>query len=125
MAKDDPESEYRALAEEFLAHELMSETADYVQRGRRFGSLELSELSDRWISAFRDAFTNSMADRVVEMNDLAAELRLRGLDPPYDRVAAEIAKMTTDLEKIGPDSAMPNIKSAIREFLIARSKPKN
>jgi hypothetical protein len=125
MAKDVPKPEDRALAEEFLAHALMNETADYVQRGRRFLSLPLSELDDRWIATFRDVFTNSLVDRIVEMDDLAAELRLRGLDSPYGRVADEIAKMTADLEKIGPNSATPNIKSAIQEFLIARSKPKN
>jgi hypothetical protein len=123
MAKGDRKPEDRALADEFLAHELMNETADYVRRGRRFLSLPLSELNERWIAAFRDVVSNSMVDRVVDMDDFAAELRLRELDPPLDRVADEVAKLTADLEKMGPDS--PAVRNAIQEFLIARSKPKN
>jgi hypothetical protein len=125
MTKDDPKPEDRALVDEFLAHELMNETADYVRRGRRYLSLPLSELNDRWIPAFRDAVSNGMVDRVVDMDDLAAELRLRGLDPPFDRVADEVEKLTADLEKTGPDSTSPAVRNAIKEFLIARSKPKN
>jgi hypothetical protein len=82
MTKDGPKPEDRALLDEFLAHELMNETADYMRRGRRFLSLPLSELDDRWILAFRDAISNGMVDRIVDMDDFAAELRLRGIDPP-------------------------------------------
>jgi hypothetical protein len=125
MSKDDPKPEDRALVEEFLAHELMNETADYLRRGRRFLSLPLSELNDRWIPAFRDAILNKIVDRVLDMDDFAAELRLRGLDPPFDRVADDVAKITADLEKMGPDPESSAVRNAIREFLIARSKPKN
>jgi hypothetical protein len=67
MAKDDFGPEDRALAEEFLAHELMNETTDYMRRGRRFGALELSELNDRWIAAFRDVISNNLRERIVDM----------------------------------------------------------
>jgi hypothetical protein len=125
MTKDDPKPEDRALTDEFLVHVLMRETADYVQRGRRFLSLPLSELNERWIAAFRDVIINNLRERIIDMDDLAAELRLRELDPPYDRVAEERAKMVAELYKLGPDSATPNMMNAIDEFLIARSKPKN
>jgi hypothetical protein len=82
MTKDGPKPEDRALVDEFIAHELMNETADCMRRGRRFLSLPLSELNDRWILAFRDAISNGMVDRIVDMDDFAAELRLRGIDPP-------------------------------------------
>jgi len=76
MAEDDADHE---LANEFLTHVLMNETADYVRRGRQHESLQSSDLEDQWVAAVRDVFVHQKAERVRDMDDLAAELRLRGL----------------------------------------------
>jgi hypothetical protein len=127
MAKDDSEltPEYMSLADEFLADALMKEAADYVQRGRRHQSLQLSELNDRWVAAFRDVFARRLGQRVTDMDDLGAELRLRGLEPPYDRVVVEVQKIQDELERLGPNSASESHRRAIGEFLTERRKAKH
>jgi hypothetical protein len=101
------------IADEFLTHVLMKETADYVRRGRQFRLVLLPELNDRWIAAFRRVFFSGAGGQIEKMDDLASELRLRNLDPPYERVPDEVAQLVADLKKMGPESASPEIIEAI------------
>jgi hypothetical protein len=58
------------------------------------------------------------------MNDAAAELRLRGLEPPYEQVGAEIHALRADIERQG--NALPEeLVQRIRDFLAALRTPKN
>ena len=59
------------------------------------------------------------------MDDLAAELRLRGLDPPFEAVKAEISKLQGALKRIGPHASSPEFEQRVSEFLEQRSKPKH
>jgi hypothetical protein len=130
MSKDNPSKADIELADEFMQHALMEETKEYLQRGRQHVSLQLAELNDRWVTAFRDWFNHKEQEhgnqeRVIAIDDLSAELRLRGLEPPYASVPDEVAAMHAEMVQLGPDSASDSLRSKIRDFRIQRSKRKN
>ncbi len=80
-------------------------------------------LNDEWTAAFCDVIMARRRDR-NDVTDLAAELRFRDLEPPYERVADEIAAIVAELCERGTDP-LAAISDAIQEFLVERSKPKN
>jgi hypothetical protein len=113
-----------ALAEDFLQHELMNETKDYLDRGRLFEQLSIAELNAKWITAFR-RFVSDDSSVIPEMNGLAAELRLRSLEPPFDAVQSEISKMTETVRRLGPGSLSDSARDRIDAFLVQRKKASN
>jgi hypothetical protein len=82
------------LAAVASAHSVeVKQTEDYLWRGRIYASLVTGDVKEKWISAFK---TRVHAKKTSpELDDLAAELRLRGIDLPYDAVQPEVA----DLER--------------------------
>jgi hypothetical protein len=113
-----------ALAEAFLQHELMNETKDYLDRGRLFEQLSIGELNEKWITAVR-RFVADDSSVVFEMDDLAAELRLRSLEPPFDAVESEISKMKETMRRLGPGSLSDGAHDRIAAFLVQWKKPSN
>jgi hypothetical protein len=113
-----------ALAEAFLQHELMNETKDYLDRGRLFEQLSIGELNEKWITAVR-RFVADDSSVVFEMDDLAAELRLRSLEPPFDAVESEISKMKETIRRLGPGSLSDGAHDRIAAFLVQWKKPSN
>jgi hypothetical protein len=114
-----------ALAETYLQHELMNETKAYLDRGRRFARLDVTQLADRWIAVFKAYFAQHYRKQGNEMDDLAAELRLRGLDPPFEAVSAEISKLQESLKRLGSNAKSPELDRKITDFLEQRRKPKH
>jgi hypothetical protein len=119
MTEDDD------LAQEFLHHALMEETAAYLRRGRQHESLELPELNDHWVTAFRDWFDSREQSHALAVEDLAAELRLRGLDPPYSRIEEEASRMRAEVRELGSDSTSDSLRRQIGKFRIQRNERKN
>ena len=113
-----------ALAEAYLQHELMKETKDYLDRGRLFEQLSIGELNEKWITAFR-RFVADDSSVVFEMDDLAAELRLRSWEPPFDAVQSEISNMKETVRRLGPGSLPDSAHDRIAAFLVQRKKPSN
>ena len=83
----DPE----AIVNAFLQHKGMQETQDYLVRGRRFDKLDVGRLNKDWIIAVRSWLAHKHGTKGRMMDDLAAELRLRGLELPYGAVEQELA----------------------------------
>ena len=75
----------------FLQHGIREQRRKYLARGRRFVILEVEQLSKSWITAVRNWLACKDRAAEVTMDDLTAELRLRGLEPPYDAVKQELA----------------------------------
>ena len=90
-------------AEAAYNHALMSETEDYLHRGRRFSALATGEIQRRWVVAMKALFSGGDGSRRRDMDDLAAEMRLRQVEPPYDQVEAAIALITESLGQSDPD----------------------
>ena len=114
-----------ALAETYLQHELMNETKAYLDRGRRFAQLDVTQLADRWTAVFKAYFAQHYRKQGHEMDDLAAELRLRGLDPPFGAVSAEISKLQESLKRVGSNAKSSELDRKIADFLEQRRKPKH
>jgi hypothetical protein len=114
-----PGDDSQKMGEAFLESELMDETSGYLARGRRFENLSTGELGDGWVRAFTDWRANG-ADHQV-MDDLAAELRLRKLDMPYERVAKELDDMRDQIRSMGPNN--PGARARIAKFLGSLDNP--
>src|SRR5258706_4804560 len=74
---------------ELLHHAQMIETRDYVERGRELARQTVDEIKSVWVAMFERWFDEKTAENRRNMDDAAAELRLRDLEPPYDRVKAK------------------------------------
>ena len=121
---DEDEGEF-INAEEYLQHVLMNETKAYFDRGRRFEKLDVAQLNEKWVVVFKVYLADHTRQQGLEMDDLAAELRLRGLDPPVEAVKAEISTLQGALKRIGPHASSPEFEQKVSEFLEQRSKPKH
>jgi hypothetical protein len=80
------------------------------------------QVEDGWIEAFR-RWMNGAGPR--EMDDFAAELRLRGLDTPNDRVRAEIETLQRKIAEAGPLPTEGPLHDRIDAWLRARDEPSN
>jgi hypothetical protein len=109
------------LVDALLQSELMEETAAYLRRGRSFSAASTEGLNELWIVAFRTWFGSRNAEDQGQMEDLAAELRLRGFDPPFDTVQAELTLARAEVREDGPSDE--GIRQKIRGFLESINDP--
>src|SRR5262245_6924425 len=114
MADKKRERRAKTNIDAFLQHTRIGQRREYLARGRRFGMLDGGQLRESWINAVRNWLARK--DRAAElmMDDLTAELRLRGLEPPYDAVKQELATRFGRISEVAQ-------KKAGREF--ARRRP--
>jgi hypothetical protein len=126
--QDDLAVKAEILVEEFLdaflQHELMNEARDYVERGRNLQMLSSAKLLDTWVTRFECWFKTEGNPR--DMDDAAAEIRLRGLEMPYERVARELRALKAGLTWLDPRHySCQKIHRKINNFIEARNKPMN
>ena len=106
----------------FLQHRSTEQRRNYLARGRRFIALDVRELSKSWVAAVRNWLTRKDRAAEITMDDLTAELRLRGLEPPYEAIKQELASRFADTDEITG-------KKLVREFarhismVVRRSNP--
>ncbi len=112
-----------ALVNAFLQNKNMEQRQDYLTRGRRFAGLEVGLLNEDWIAAVRNWLVRK--DRTTErmMDDLAAELRLRGLEPKYDAVKKELADRYAQLQKTEQTKTQKEVARRIGKFLRESQRP--
>ncbi len=115
----------RRWREAIAGADFISETHDYLSRGRQFETVADDALKEAWATAFKNWLDGPDAAAQRDMNDLAAELGLRGTEPPYEAVNDELAKLRAALPS--PDD--PELAKALdrrnREFFDELDKPKN
>jgi hypothetical protein len=89
----DEQREHRAKKNiyAFLQRRSIEQRRSYLARGRRFLVLDVGHLSKSWITAVNNWLARKDRASEIMMDDLTAELRLRGLEPPYDAVKHELA----------------------------------
>jgi hypothetical protein len=107
-----------------LQHELMKETKDYLDRGRRFAELSSAEIVERCITAVKLFVERHVGSHVTDMDDAYAELRLRGLNLPKGAIRAEIEIMRAEIERGGPE-APPGLREKLEAFRAECDKPKH
>jgi len=89
----DEQREHRAKKNiyAFLQRRSIEQRRSYLARGRRFVVLDVGQLSKSWITAVKNWLARKDRASEIAMDDLTAELQLRGLTPPYDAVKQELA----------------------------------
>jgi hypothetical protein len=119
-----------SLVRDFLESKRVDRIADYVQRGRRYGSLNDDDLIAKWWASLK-----SMADAPREpmfgaaFDDAEAELALRKIDPLCDEAAfyfdrfveaadAEIREIESDPKRLA--DARRNLSDDLRAFIEAQ-----
>jgi hypothetical protein len=112
------------LAIESLQHAQMNQTRDYVERGRGLEQHTDEELKAVWAATFEKHFAEPTKESARNMNDAAAELRLRNIDLPVERVQETFDAIQAALREAGPD-AFEGLDEENAAFLAARAKPKN
>jgi hypothetical protein len=63
------------------------------------------QLSENWITAVRNWLARKDRTSELMMGDLTAELRLRGLEPPYDAVKPEFATRFAKMDEAAQKKA--------------------
>lgn len=118
--RDAMAEDVRQLLEAFLEHELMNEAAEYVGRGRTHGDASSEDLAARWVLAFRKWSRDPAGEDRRELDDLWAELRLRGIETPADQVAAEIDELAKRAAAEAERSGAPVFRRKFSAFLEER-----
>jgi hypothetical protein len=124
MANNKPrEDRAKSNIHAFLQHRIKELRRDYLARGgRRFAAVDLGQLNEDWINATRNWLARK--DRTTErmMDDLTAELRLRGLEPPYDAVKQELATRFAGIKEAEQTKIGRAIARQIGVFVRAKSR---
>jgi hypothetical protein len=115
----DPE----AIANAFLQHKSMERTQDYLARGRRFANLDVGRLNKDWIIAVRSWLAHKYRTKERMMDDLAAELRLRGLEPPYGAVEGDLVDRSAQTNEAERKKTVRKVAREIGEFMREKERP--
>ena len=115
----DPE----AIVNAFLQHKSMEQMQDYLARGPRFAKLDVGRLNKDWIIAVRSWLAHKHGTKERMMDDLAAELRLRGLEPPYGAVEQELADRSAQTNEAKRKKTVRKVAREISEFMREIDRP--
>jgi hypothetical protein len=116
---DDSSEDPEAVVNAFLQHKSLEQTQDYLVRGRRFAKLDVAQMNEDWINAVRGWLAHKDRTNERMMDDLAAELRLRGVEPPYGAVEQELAALHSD-ERGRAKKVLQTVAREIGEFMNQR-----
>ena len=119
----NPREGPRAIVNRFLQHKSMEQIQDYLAHGRRFAKLDVGQLNEDWIIAVKSWLAHK--DRTAErmMDDLAAELRLRKLEPPYSAVEQRLADCSAQTKEAKRKKAVREVAREIGEFMRMNERP--
>jgi len=96
---------------------------DYLARGRRFTKFDVRQLTKDWITAFRGWLVHKDHANERMMDDLAAELQLRGLEPPYLSVERKLANCSAQTKESERKKVLRAFAREIGEFVRENQKP--
>jgi hypothetical protein len=117
----DPETVVNA----FLQHKSMKQMQDYLARGRRFAKLDVGRLNKDWIIVVRSWLAHKHRTKERVMDDLAAELRLRGLEPPYGAVEQELADRSAQKNQAQRKRTAREVAREIGELMRENDTPRH
>jgi hypothetical protein len=100
MADQQRERRAKTNIHAFLQRKSIEQRRNYLARGRRFVILDVEQLSNSWITAVRNWLARKDRSAEVTMDDLTAELRLRGLEPPYEAVKQDLAIRSAGIDEV-------------------------
>jgi len=117
---DDSSEDPEAVVNAFLQHKSLEQTQDYLVRGRRFAKLDVAQMNEDWINAVRGWLAHKDRTNERMMDDLAAELRLRGGEPPYAAVEQELADRSAQTKEVEQKKVLRTVAREIGEFMNQR-----
>ena len=115
----DPE----AIVNAFLQHKSMKQMQDYLARGRRFAELDIGRLNKDWIIAVRSWLANKDRTKERMMDDLAAELRLRGVEPPYTAVKQKLTDSYAQTKETERKKIRRAVAREVGDFMRENQRP--
>ena len=120
---DDPREDPEAVVKAFLQHKSLEQMRGYQARGRRFAKLAVRQLTEDWIIAVRSWLAHKDHTNERMMDDLAAELRLRGVEPPYAAVEQELADRSARTKETERKKVLRAVAREIGEFMRESQRP--
>ena len=105
------------VVDTFLQHKSLEQMQDYLARGRRFTTFDVRQLTKDWIIAVRSWLAHKDHTNERMMDDLAAELRFRGLEPPYLAVEQELADCSAQTKETERKKVLRAFAREIGEFV--------
>ena len=120
---DDPRQGPEVVVNTFLQHKSLEQTQDYLTRGRRLTTFDVRQLTQNWITAVRSWLAHKDHTKERMMDDLAAELRLRGLEPPYLAVERELANCSARAKESERKKVLRAFAREIGEFIRENQRP--
>jgi uncharacterized protein YgbK (DUF1537 family) len=119
----DPREGPEAVLNGFLQHKSMEQIQDYLAHGRRFAKLDVGQLKGDWIIAVKTWLAHKARTAERMMDDLAAELRLRKLEPPYSAVEQGLADCSAQTKEAKRKKALRAVAQEIGEFMRKNERP--
>jgi hypothetical protein len=120
---DDPREGPEAVVNAFLQHKSLQQMQDYLARGRRFTKLDVAQLNADWIIAVRSWLAHKDRTNEQMMDDLAAELRLRGIEPRYGAGRQELTDRSAQKKEAERNKAVKEVAREIGEFMREKERP--
>jgi hypothetical protein len=114
---------HEAIVNGFLQHKSLEQTQEYLARGRRFAKLDVGQLTEDWINAVRGWLAHKDRTNERMMDDLAAELRLRRVEPPYAAVEQELADRSAQTKQTERKKVLRAVAREIGEFMRENQRP--
>jgi hypothetical protein len=97
----------------------------YLERGRRFISLHDDNLDKEWASTFIAVCAEDNQSRRPDLNDLSAEIGLRGREEPAHLVKHVMPQVIATAERIMREEGTQHIEDRLGEFFIKWKGPNN
>ena len=118
----------QSLAEAFIANEHMNSARRYATEGRRHAALDDKRLEALWLDAWRRCFLDpALPPLSRDLEDLSAELLLRGRDYPKHLISSsELRRMAALWAPIwqAPET-QKDLRAAERKFAATWQRPRH
>ena len=89
----------------FVMSEELDKVRGYVERGRRFASADSAALKDAWVETLAKLPPDPVdPDLRLALDDIGAELQLRGEEPPAERAEAELDAFVRSVDALVADA---------------------
>jgi hypothetical protein len=103
---DDPDfAEILRNALPFVMSEELDKVRGYVERGRRFARDDTAALKDAWVETLAKLPPDPVDPELrLALDDIGAELQLRGEEPPAERAEAELDAFVRSVDALVADA---------------------
>ena len=89
----------------FVMSEELDKVRLYVEHGRRFAGVETAALKDAWVETLGKLPADPVdLDLRSALDDIGAELQLRGEEPPAERAQAELDAFVQSVDALVADA---------------------